>query len=85
MLDGFGVGWEHVNPYGRFELDMETRLDLSPNGPPVTRVLGEAVVAENDPPQWQNNLTVPSGPGGNPRVNQTKRRSPAISWFADMI
>jgi len=25
--------WEHVNPYGRFELDMETRLDLSPNGP----------------------------------------------------
>ena len=22
-----------VNPYGRFELDMETRLDLSPNGP----------------------------------------------------
>ena len=25
--------WEHVNPYGRFELDMETRLDLRPNGP----------------------------------------------------
>jgi hypothetical protein len=25
--------WEHVNPYGRFELNMETRLDLSPNGP----------------------------------------------------
>jgi Acyl-CoA dehydrogenase, C-terminal domain len=25
--------WEHVNPYRRFELDMETRLDLSPNGP----------------------------------------------------
>ena len=25
--------WEHVHPYGRFELDMETRLDLSPNGP----------------------------------------------------
>jgi hypothetical protein len=25
--------WEHVNPYGRFDLDMETRLDLSPNGP----------------------------------------------------
>src|SRR5208337_2681681 len=25
--------WEPVNPYGRFELDMETRLDLSPNGP----------------------------------------------------
>ena len=23
----------HLNPYGRFELDMETRLDLSPNGP----------------------------------------------------
>jgi Tn3 transposase DDE domain len=21
--------WEHVNPYGRFELNMETRLDLS--------------------------------------------------------
>jgi len=21
--------WEHVNPYGRFELDMETRLPLS--------------------------------------------------------
>jgi len=20
--------WEHVNPYGRFELDMETRLPL---------------------------------------------------------
>jgi hypothetical protein len=20
--------WEHVNPYGRFELDMTTRLDL---------------------------------------------------------
>jgi hypothetical protein len=26
--------WEHVNLYRRFELDMETRLDLSPNGPP---------------------------------------------------
>jgi hypothetical protein len=25
--------WEHVNPYGRFELNIETRLDLSPNGP----------------------------------------------------
>jgi hypothetical protein len=25
--------WEHVNPYGRFELNMETRLDLSPNVP----------------------------------------------------
>src|SRR5258707_15626909 len=25
--------WEHVNPYGRFELDMQTRLDRSPNGP----------------------------------------------------
>src|SRR5260221_8430250 len=25
--------WEHVNPYGRFELNMETRLDLSPIGP----------------------------------------------------
>jgi hypothetical protein len=25
--------WEHVNPYGRFELNMETRLDLIPNGP----------------------------------------------------
>jgi hypothetical protein len=25
--------WEHVNPYGRFKLDTETRLDLSPNGP----------------------------------------------------
>jgi Tn3 transposase DDE domain len=25
--------WEHVNPYGRFELNMETRLDLNPNGP----------------------------------------------------
>ena len=24
--------WEHVNPYGRFKLDTETRLDLSPNG-----------------------------------------------------
>ena len=24
--------WEHVNPYGRYELNMETRLDLSPNG-----------------------------------------------------
>jgi hypothetical protein len=20
--------WEHVNPYGRFELDMETRLSI---------------------------------------------------------
>ena len=20
--------WEHVNPYGRFDLDMNTRLDL---------------------------------------------------------
>ena len=27
--------WEHVNPYGRFELDMEARLPhrLTPNGP----------------------------------------------------
>ena len=25
--------WEYVNPYGRFELNMETRLDLTPNGP----------------------------------------------------
>ena len=33
--------WEHVNPYGRFELDMETRLDLSPKWPLVTRLLGE--------------------------------------------
>ena len=24
--------WEHVHPYGRFEIDMKTRLDLSPNG-----------------------------------------------------
>ena len=33
--------WEHVNPCRRFELDMETRLDLSPNGPRVTRLLRE--------------------------------------------
>jgi len=26
--------WDHVNPYGRFELDMNTRLPLNnPNGP----------------------------------------------------
>jgi hypothetical protein len=24
--------WEHVKPYARFELDMETRLDLNSNG-----------------------------------------------------
>jgi hypothetical protein len=32
--------WEHVNPYRRFELDI-ARLDLSPNGPRVTRLLRE--------------------------------------------
>jgi hypothetical protein len=36
--------WEHVNPYRRFELDMETRLDLSPNGPRVTRLLREPAI-----------------------------------------
>jgi hypothetical protein len=40
---------EHVNPYGRFELDMETRLDLSLNGPGDT-IVGSAPVtdAEDD-------------------------------------
>ena len=26
--------WTHVNPYGRFELDMNSRLDLGPVLPP---------------------------------------------------
>lgn len=25
--------WTHVNPYGRFELDMNSRLDLDPRRP----------------------------------------------------
>jgi hypothetical protein len=33
--------WEHVNPYGRYELNMETRLDLQSKWPLVTRLLGE--------------------------------------------
>lgn len=24
--------WSHINPYGRFRLDMDARLDLSANG-----------------------------------------------------
>ena len=25
--------WSNINPYGRFRLDMDTRLDLSSKGP----------------------------------------------------
>ena len=33
--------WEHVNPYGRFELDMATRFPLARSiWPLVTRMLG---------------------------------------------
>ncbi|MFJ9683570.1 hypothetical protein ACIRP2_36875 [Streptomyces sp. NPDC101194] len=31
-----GPFWTHVNPYGRFELDMNSRLDLDPTAMAVT-------------------------------------------------
>jgi hypothetical protein len=38
--------WEHVNPYGRFELDMETRLPIDrPIWRLVTRLLGLGHIA----------------------------------------
>jgi hypothetical protein len=30
--------WTHINPYGRFHLDMDRRLDLSKGGHPVALV-----------------------------------------------
>jgi hypothetical protein len=30
-----GLFWSNINPYGRFRLDMDTRLDLSAEGPAV--------------------------------------------------
>ena len=29
--------WSNINPYGRFRLDMDTRLDLSADGPTAER------------------------------------------------
>ncbi|GAA0699916.1 hypothetical protein GCM10010193_63270 [Kitasatospora atroaurantiaca] len=38
--------WTHVNPYGRFELDMNSRLDLGPQPTvPGQRVAEEEPVA----------------------------------------
>jgi hypothetical protein len=43
--------WTHINPYGRFRLDMETRLDLSPprKGIGDTGLAGHQPQAERAP------------------------------------
>jgi hypothetical protein len=73
--------WDHVNPYGRFDLDMEARLPIDwPIWRLVTRLLGLPQPGSGSKPR-AGRL-----PGLSGRSNGSRKRRPASpSWSGDSL